>query len=138
MNQQINIGIVAAEFNYDITFAMVELAKEHRAALGAVESQRRKNAPTPFLRCRASLQRGRNASRVSPPSAGRDGRTGRAVGIGVDQRREHRSDPRDHAGAPRSRPPRLYRRLCAEFWPSDRRHGRPGPRPRRSGHRHRR
>lgn len=26
---EINIGIVAAEFNYDITFAMVELAKEH-------------------------------------------------------------------------------------------------------------
>jgi 6,7-dimethyl-8-ribityllumazine synthase len=27
--KQINLGIVAAEFNYDITFAMVELAKEH-------------------------------------------------------------------------------------------------------------
>jgi len=29
------IGIVAAEFNYDITFAMVELAKEHADFLGA-------------------------------------------------------------------------------------------------------
>jgi len=28
-----NIGIVAAEFNYDITFAMVELAKEHASFL---------------------------------------------------------------------------------------------------------
>ena len=27
--EKISIGIVAAEFNYDITFAMVELAKEH-------------------------------------------------------------------------------------------------------------
>ena len=35
MNQQINIGIVAAEFNYDITFAMVELAKEHAKFLDA-------------------------------------------------------------------------------------------------------
>jgi 6,7-dimethyl-8-ribityllumazine synthase len=30
-----NIGIVAAEFNYDITYAMVELAKEHAEFLGA-------------------------------------------------------------------------------------------------------
>jgi 6,7-dimethyl-8-ribityllumazine synthase len=30
-----NIGIVAAEFNYDITYAMVELAKEHADFLGA-------------------------------------------------------------------------------------------------------
>jgi 6,7-dimethyl-8-ribityllumazine synthase len=29
MNGKINLGIVASEFNYDITFAMVELAKEH-------------------------------------------------------------------------------------------------------------
>ncbi len=29
------IGIVAAEFNYDITFAMVELAREHAQFLGA-------------------------------------------------------------------------------------------------------
>jgi 6,7-dimethyl-8-ribityllumazine synthase len=27
--EKINMGIVAAEFNYDITYAMVELAKEH-------------------------------------------------------------------------------------------------------------
>ncbi|MBN2014505.1 MAG: 6,7-dimethyl-8-ribityllumazine synthase [Candidatus Altiarchaeota archaeon] len=27
--EKINLGIVAAEFNYDITYAMVELAKEH-------------------------------------------------------------------------------------------------------------
>jgi 6,7-dimethyl-8-ribityllumazine synthase len=30
-----NLGIVAAEFNYDITYAMVELAKEHAEFLGA-------------------------------------------------------------------------------------------------------
>lgn len=35
MEKQINVGIVAAEFNYDITFAMVELAKEHAKFLGA-------------------------------------------------------------------------------------------------------
>jgi 6,7-dimethyl-8-ribityllumazine synthase len=29
-----NIGIVAAEFNYDITYAMVEMAKEHADFLG--------------------------------------------------------------------------------------------------------
>lgn len=29
------IGIVASEFNYDITYAMVELAKEHAQFLGA-------------------------------------------------------------------------------------------------------
>lgn len=33
--EKINLGIVAAEFNYDITFAMVELAKEHAAFLEA-------------------------------------------------------------------------------------------------------
>lgn len=31
----IRIGIVAAEFNYDVTFAMVELAKEHAKFLDA-------------------------------------------------------------------------------------------------------
>lgn len=31
----IRLGIVAAEFNYDITSSMVELAKEHAAFLGA-------------------------------------------------------------------------------------------------------
>jgi 6,7-dimethyl-8-ribityllumazine synthase len=35
MKDKINLGIVAAEFNYDITYAMVELAKEHAAFLGA-------------------------------------------------------------------------------------------------------
>lgn len=30
----INMGIVASEFNYDITYAMVELAKEHAKFLG--------------------------------------------------------------------------------------------------------
>lgn len=34
-NKKINIGIVAAEFNYDITYAMVELAKEHAKFLNA-------------------------------------------------------------------------------------------------------
>lgn len=29
-----NIGIVASEFNYDITYSMVELAKEHAEFLG--------------------------------------------------------------------------------------------------------
>ena len=29
-----SIGIVASEFNYDITYAMVELAKEHASFLG--------------------------------------------------------------------------------------------------------
>lgn len=29
MDNKIRVGIVAAEFNYDITYAMVELAKEH-------------------------------------------------------------------------------------------------------------
>ena len=33
--EKINLGIVAAEFNYDITFAMVELAKEHARFLEA-------------------------------------------------------------------------------------------------------
>jgi len=33
--ERINIGIVAAEFNYDVTYAMVELAKEHAKFLGA-------------------------------------------------------------------------------------------------------
>ncbi|MBN2251550.1 MAG: 6,7-dimethyl-8-ribityllumazine synthase [Candidatus Altiarchaeota archaeon] len=33
--ERIAIGIVAAEFNYDITFAMVELAKEHARFLEA-------------------------------------------------------------------------------------------------------
>lgn len=32
---KISMGIVAAEFNYDITYAMVELAKEHAKFLGA-------------------------------------------------------------------------------------------------------
>lgn len=31
----IQIGIVASEFNYDVTYAMVELAKEHARFLGA-------------------------------------------------------------------------------------------------------
>jgi len=31
----VKLGIVAAEFNYDITYAMVELAREHAAFLGA-------------------------------------------------------------------------------------------------------
>ncbi len=31
---KINLGIVAAEFNYDITYAMVELAREHAKFLG--------------------------------------------------------------------------------------------------------
>jgi len=35
MTDKINLGIVAAEFNYDITYAMVELAKEHAKFLGA-------------------------------------------------------------------------------------------------------
>ncbi|MCX6695074.1 MAG: 6,7-dimethyl-8-ribityllumazine synthase [Candidatus Altiarchaeota archaeon] len=30
----INMGIVASEFNYDITYAMLELAKEHAKFLG--------------------------------------------------------------------------------------------------------
>jgi len=30
----INMGIIASEFNYDITYAMVELAKEHAKFLG--------------------------------------------------------------------------------------------------------
>jgi len=30
----VNIGIVASEFNYDITYSMVELAKEHAEFLG--------------------------------------------------------------------------------------------------------
>ena len=33
--EKITLGIVAAEFNYDITFAMVELAKEHARFLEA-------------------------------------------------------------------------------------------------------
>ena len=33
--KQINIGIIAAEFNYDITYAMVELAREHATFLDA-------------------------------------------------------------------------------------------------------
>jgi len=33
--EKIGIGIVAAEFNYDITYAMVELAKEHARFLEA-------------------------------------------------------------------------------------------------------
>ena len=33
--ETVNIGIVAAEFNYDITYAMVELAKEHAKFLDA-------------------------------------------------------------------------------------------------------
>jgi len=32
---KINMGIVASEFNYDITYAMVELAKEHAGFLDA-------------------------------------------------------------------------------------------------------
>lgn len=35
----IRIGIVASEFNYDITYAMVELAKEQAAFLGAEITQ---------------------------------------------------------------------------------------------------
>jgi len=36
MNEEkINLGIVVAEFNYDITYAMLELAKEHAIFLGA-------------------------------------------------------------------------------------------------------
>ncbi|RLI88338.1 MAG: 6,7-dimethyl-8-ribityllumazine synthase [Candidatus Altiarchaeales archaeon] len=35
MNKKINLGIVASEFNYDITFAMVELAREHARFLEA-------------------------------------------------------------------------------------------------------
>lgn len=31
----VKIGIVASEFNFDITYAMVELAREHAAFLGA-------------------------------------------------------------------------------------------------------
>lgn len=33
--EKINLGIVAAEFNYDITYAMVELAKDHARFLEA-------------------------------------------------------------------------------------------------------
>lgn len=33
--EKINLGIVAAEFNYDVTYAMVELAKEHARFLDA-------------------------------------------------------------------------------------------------------
>lgn len=33
--ERVNLGIVASEFNYDITYAMVELAKEHARFLGA-------------------------------------------------------------------------------------------------------
>lgn len=33
--ETVNIGIVAAEFNYDVTYAMVELAKEHARFLNA-------------------------------------------------------------------------------------------------------
>jgi len=33
--KRINLGIVASEFNYDITYSMVELAKEHARFLGA-------------------------------------------------------------------------------------------------------
>ncbi|ODS41437.1 MAG: 6,7-dimethyl-8-ribityllumazine synthase [Candidatus Altiarchaeales archaeon WOR_SM1_79] len=33
--KKINIGVVAAEFNYDITYAMLELAKEHAKFLDA-------------------------------------------------------------------------------------------------------
>lgn len=32
---KVNLGIVASEFNYDITYAMMELAKDHAAFLGA-------------------------------------------------------------------------------------------------------
>lgn len=35
MKEKISLGIVAAEFNYDITSSMVELAKEHADFLGA-------------------------------------------------------------------------------------------------------
>ena len=31
----VNIGIVVSEFNYEITYVMIELAKEHAAFLGA-------------------------------------------------------------------------------------------------------
>jgi 6,7-dimethyl-8-ribityllumazine synthase len=34
--ENIKLGIVAAEFNYEITYAMVELAKEHAKFLGVV------------------------------------------------------------------------------------------------------
>ncbi|MDP6612594.1 MAG: 6,7-dimethyl-8-ribityllumazine synthase [Candidatus Hydrothermarchaeota archaeon] len=34
-DKKMKIGIVASEFNYDITYAMVELAKEHAQFLGA-------------------------------------------------------------------------------------------------------
>lgn len=33
--EKINLGIVAAEFNYDVTYAMVELAREHAKFLDA-------------------------------------------------------------------------------------------------------
>ncbi len=33
--EKINLGIVASEFNYDITYPMIELAKEHARFLGA-------------------------------------------------------------------------------------------------------
>ncbi len=33
--EKIGVGIVAAEFNYDITYAMIELAKEQAKFLGA-------------------------------------------------------------------------------------------------------
>jgi len=33
--EKVNLGIVASEFNYDITYSMVELAKEHARFLGA-------------------------------------------------------------------------------------------------------
>lgn len=36
---KINLGIVAAEFNYDITYAMIELAKEHATFLGVNVSE---------------------------------------------------------------------------------------------------
>ena len=39
MTEKISLGIVASEFNYDITYAMVELAKEHADFLGASVSQ---------------------------------------------------------------------------------------------------
>ncbi|MFH1788905.1 MAG: 6,7-dimethyl-8-ribityllumazine synthase [Candidatus Altiarchaeota archaeon] len=32
---KVNLGIVASELNYDITYAMMELAKDHAAFLGA-------------------------------------------------------------------------------------------------------
>jgi len=41
------IGIVASEFNYDITYAMVELAKEHAQFLGA-EVERTVKVPGAF------------------------------------------------------------------------------------------